>query len=95
MTDHSYQANRDKFIGIIETGTGADCPRVSTLEITDAGLCVLGNLPHGYTFKPTNRAQRDALVTYLENLHFNADGEPVKPSELSATLSSIARGLNS
>lgn len=62
------------FIGITDSGMGADSPpRVSTLQITDAGLCVLGNLPHGYTFRPTTSGQRDKLCNYLQSLDFAID----------------------
>lgn len=68
-------ANPDApFIGITETGTRAENPaRVSTLHITADGLTVLGNLPHGYTFKPTDALQRDKLCNYLQSLEFEPE----------------------
>lgn len=70
MADYSYNANADNFISITENGSGAELPRLSTLQITKAGLCVLGNLPHGYTFKPSNARERDRLCSYLQSLTF-------------------------
>lgn len=59
------------YLSITHTGTGAASPpRVSTLQTTDRGLCVLGNLPHGYTFKPTNAKERDRLCSYLQSLEY-------------------------
>lgn len=73
------------YISVIESGTGDDSPRVSTLEVTDKGLCVLGNLPHGYTFKPLTAADRGALCNYLQSLNFEPDNMPCELCAASLT----------
>lgn len=76
-----------KFIGITESGTGAAMPRVSTLQITEDGLCVLGNLPHGYTFAPTTARDRDKLCNWLQSQNYME----VRSDGLKAALIDITR----
>lgn len=52
-----------QFIGLRDT-TG----RVSSLQVEDGGLCVIGILPHGLTFRPRTERDRLALIAWLENL---------------------------
>lgn len=62
-----------KNIGIVETGTGDNSPRVSTLALYGSApgeIFVLGNLPHGYTFRPTTARDRDALCNWLQSLTY-------------------------
>ena len=82
MTDYSYKARQHKLANIIECASDAAQPRTSTLELSRYGITVLGNLPHGYVFRPTNRIARDRLVTYLENLHYDSNGEHFTPEIL-------------
>ena len=60
------------YLSITYSGEGGEIPaRVSTLQTGNDGLTVLGNLPHGYTFKPTNETERDRLVSYLQSINYN------------------------
>jgi len=61
------------FINIIETNGDKDCPRKSTL-LAYPGKCldILGNLPHGYEFKPATAADRDSLIEWLNTLEYAA-----------------------
>jgi len=53
-----------KFISIVSTGKDK---RVSTLQVTKTGLCVLGNLPHGYEFKMKTAKDKAKLQTWLRS----------------------------
>ena len=88
-----------KWIDIICTGKE---PRVSTLAIFNrkpAELYVMGNLPHGYTFKPTTAKDRDRLCNWLESLQYPVTVEFAKhdphAGELGDVISDIGSGLDS
>lgn len=62
-----------EYISLIETGSRE--PRTSSLAIFEPNalnICVIGILPHGYTFRPKTTADRDALVSYLQNMEFKS-----------------------
>lgn len=63
------------FIDLVQVKEGETDLRTSTLiaEAEDedtTGLTVLGNLPHGYAFKPKRSVDRDALVSWLHTLDY-------------------------
>ncbi len=61
-----------QFIDII--ATDKEHPRQTSLMIggsrQNGGLEVLGNLPHGYEFKPRREQDRDELVGWLNRLDY-------------------------
>ena len=59
-----------RFIDIEETDSKDKFPRVSSLLIKADSLQVIGNLPHGYSFRPKNARVRDLLVQWLNSLKF-------------------------
>ena len=63
------------FIDLIETNPPEKIrPRQSSLMIGGSsqhgGLEVLGNLPHGYEFKPRRVEDRNELVDWLKRLNY-------------------------
>lgn len=87
-----------EYIDLIDTGPKAEFPpytRKSALEITDAGLCVIGNLPHGYVFNPATARDRDNLVNFLQGIEYTETETRVnkKMVSLSDALVDIARGI--
>ena len=65
----------NRFIDVIETGrefTRENWARTSTLLITKSGddLQVIGELPHGYRFKPLTAIARNRMVDWLNSLEF-------------------------
>ena len=67
------------FFDIIETNaTDKTHPRQSSLMIggsrQNGGMEVLGNLPHGYEFKPRRAIDRDELVGWLQRLDYPQEG---------------------
>ena len=65
-----------QFIDIVDAvPSDPEYTRGSSLQVTANGLIVLGNLPHGYTFKPRDARNRDALIAYLAGLTFDGNTE--------------------
>ncbi len=56
---------------VVEPGADVRC---SCLQIDSeahpGAAVVIGNLPHGYAFRPTNSANRDALMRWLHSLNY-------------------------
>ena len=91
------------FIDIVDAKpTDPEYTRGSTLQVTPDGLQVLGNLPHGYTFKPktardaakladvvTGGDWRESFAAMLEN----GEGRLHNGAEIGEVFADLMRGL--
>lgn len=53
-----------QFIDIKQT---KDCDRTSCFQVTESGLQVIGNLPHGYFFEPKDIGSALDLIAWLSD----------------------------
>ena len=69
-----------KYIDIIQTNSTDPHRRVSSLatavvdssSVESGSLKVVGNLPHGYCFRPKTRRDRDNMVEFLKSLRYTS-----------------------
>ncbi len=62
-----------EYIDIIETDpTDSEWPRMSSLRIKPDSLTVIGELPHGYEWRPRTNAQRDKMIAWLSTLSYKS-----------------------
>lgn len=62
-----------KFIGLERRGrTHTGVSSFSLSESDPYWLSILGELPHGFDWRPRSAADRDALVEWLRGLDFDA-----------------------
>jgi hypothetical protein len=63
-----------RFIDIVEVNRQNDEPRGSCFATEDSAhpdaLVVIGNLPHGYAFRPKTSADRDLMGRWLHSLKY-------------------------